>query len=194
MGVRFFLLTRSFPNMQRPVDLMAVGVMGTVQRSVAGYLMPCKRTVFWYLSSHLVLVKIILQPALHRTRMSMREAMDNPRTICPARIIGSPGITMLHRCIERTMSPFGRLMDRGSVDGQMLLMGMPAIKNMENMEVAPVLAMECVFENAIALDRPRRSADAILCSLDLFDVMAVASLSVLLIVLGSKAYDEISFL
>jgi hypothetical protein len=54
--------------------------------------------------------------------------------------------------------------------------------------------MECVFANAIALGRPRWSADAILCSLILFDVTTVALSSVLLIVLGSKAYNEKSFI
>ncbi len=70
-------------------------------------------------------------------------------------------------------------------------MGIPVITNME---VAPLLVMECVFANAIVLGRPRQSADAILCSLDLFDVTTVALSSVLLIVLGSKAYNKISFL
>jgi hypothetical protein len=118
--------------------------------------------------------------------------MDNPGKICPVRIIGSPGMTMPQMCIERMTFPFGRLMERGSIARQMLFMGIPAITNMD---VAPVLAMECVFANAIALGRPRGSADAILCSLDLFEVMTDASSSVLvLIVLGSKAHDEISFL
>jgi hypothetical protein len=153
--------------------------------------MLCKITLYLYLTSHLKLVKITLQAALHRTRMPMREPMDNPGTICPVRIIGNPRITMLHTCVKRTMSLFGRLMERGSIAGLMLLMGMPAIPNME---VAPVLAMECVLANAIALGRPRQSADAILCCLDLFDVTTVALLSVLVNVLGSKAYDEILLL
>ncbi len=171
---------------------MAVGVMGRVQRLVAGSLVPCKKTLVWYLTSHLVSVKITLQPTLHSTRKLIREAMDNPGTICPMRIIGSHGMMMSHMCVERTMSPFGRLMERGSVAGHMLLMGMPAISNMD---VAPMSAMECLFANAIALGRPRQSANAKLCSLDLFVVTTVVSLSVLvLIVLGSKAYNEISFL
>jgi len=41
-------------------------------------------------------VKITLHPALHRTRMPMSEAIDNPGTICPVRIIGRPGMLMLH--------------------------------------------------------------------------------------------------
>ncbi len=83
-------------------------------------------------------VKIIVQLALHRTRMPMREAMDNLETICPVRIIGSPGVTMLHTCVEHTISPFGRLMERGSVARRMFLIGVPAITNME---VAPMSAM-----------------------------------------------------
>ncbi len=117
--------------------------------------------------------------------------MDNPGIICPVMIMESPRMTMLHTYVERNTSPFGRMMERGSVARQMLLMGVPAITNME---FAPVPAMECVFANDIALGRPRQSADAILCSLDLFEVMPVALFSVLLIVLGSKGYHEISFL
>jgi hypothetical protein len=152
--------------------------------------MSCKITLFWYSTSHLASLKITLQTTLHRTRMPMGEAMDNPGTIYPLRIIGSPGITMSHTCVERTTSLFGRLIKSGSVAGQMLLMGVPAIINME---VAPVLAMDCVLANTIALGRPRQSADAILCSLVLFDVMTVAPLSLLLSVMV-EAVDHLCLL
>ncbi len=134
--------------------------------------------------------KITLQPTLHRTRMPMREAMDNPRTICPMKIIGSPR----RQCCTCALSAWclclvGWWREQVRCQGD-VTHGDPAITNMD---VPLMLAMEWLFANTIALGKPRQSADAILYSLDLFDATTVGSLSVLLIVLRSKAYNKISF-
>ena len=50
--------------------------------------------------SHFVSVKITLHPALHRTWMPMSDAIDNPGTICPVRIIRRPGMLISHSCVE----------------------------------------------------------------------------------------------
>ena len=63
---------------------------------VVGSLIPFKIILFLNRTSHFVSVKITLHPALHKTRMPISEAIDNPGTICPVRIIGRPGMLMSH--------------------------------------------------------------------------------------------------
>ena len=145
---------------------------------MVGSLIPFKITLLLNLTSHFVSVKITLHPALHRIRIPISEAIDNPGTICPVRIIGRPGMLMSHMCVEWTMSPFGRFMVSGSVAGRMFFMGVPAITKID---VAPVSAMACVSENASVLGTPCRRAEAMLRAeatflfRDVFDVMTVAS-------------------
>ena len=164
---------------------MAAGVIGRVHRSVVGSLIPFKITLSLYFTSHFVLVKVTSHPALHRTLMPMSEAMDNPGTMCPVKIIGRPGMLMLHMCVEYRILPVGRLMVRGSSAGRMLDMGVPAITKMD---VAPVSATACVSANASTLGTPFRRADTISLGRDLFNVITVALLLLFpFILLGSKA-------
>ena len=124
--------------------------------------------------------------------MPTSEAIDKPGTICPVRIIRRPGMLMSLMCVECTISPLGRLMVRGSSAGRVLDMGVPAITKMD---VAPMLAMACVSENASTLSTPFWRAEAMSLVRDLFDVITVASLLLFpLILLGSKALVKISWL
>ena len=84
---------------------------------------------------------MILHPALHRIHIFIREAINNPRTMCFVRVIGSPGMSMLHTWVECMTPSRGRLMERGFVASWTLFIGVLAITNMD---VAPVLAMACV--------------------------------------------------
>lgn len=117
--------------------------------------------------------------------MPMSEAMDKPGTMCPVRIIRRPGMTILHMCVELTISPFGIFLVSGSVAEQMLFLGVPAITKMD---VALVSAMVCVLANANHLGIPCRIMEAISFTLDFFDMTTVASsLLFSLVLLGSKA-------
>ena len=124
--------------------------------------------------------------------MPISEAIDKLETICPVRIIGRPGMLMLHMCMECTLLPLGRLMVRGSSAGRMLDMGVPTITKMD---VAPMLAMACVSANASTLSTPFWRAEAMSLVRDLFNVITVASLLLFpLMLLGSKALVKISWL
>ena len=100
----------------------------------------------------------------------MREAIDNPGTMRPVRVIGSPGMVMLHMCVECKTSLLCRFMDRGFVAGQTFSMGVLAITKTE---VAPVLAMACVSGNDIIFVMGR--ADATTCGHDMFEATTVVS-------------------
>ena len=99
-GVGFSDHIDRFCNPWLPISFIAVKVIGRVHRSVVGSLIPFKITLFLYFTSHFVSVKITLHPALYRTWMPMSEAIDNPGTICPVRIIGRTGMLMSHMCVE----------------------------------------------------------------------------------------------
>jgi hypothetical protein len=122
-----------------------------------------------YLTTHLVSVKMIFHPALHRIRIPIREAIDNPGTMCPVRVIGSPWMSMSHTCVGCMTPPFGRLMARGFVASQTLFIGVLAITNID---VALVSAMVCVvgIDNAFRIGR----VGAITCGHDMFDVTIAA--------------------
>ena len=90
-------------------------------------------------------------------------------------------MTILHMCVELTISPFGIFMVSGSVAEHMLFLGVPA--------VALVSAMVCVLANANHLGIPCRIMEAMSFTLDFFDMTTVTSslLFSLVLLLGSKA-------
>ncbi len=57
--------------------------------------------------------KMTVQPALHNGWIQINDVMAKCGTICPVRMVGRPGITMLHLCADCTVLPSGRLMVRG---------------------------------------------------------------------------------
>ncbi len=62
-----------------PACKMAFGVIGRVHKFVAGsFFEPVKITLVLYKTSTVLSVKMTVQPALHRTQILMREAIDRP--------------------------------------------------------------------------------------------------------------------
>ena len=62
-------------------------------------------------------------------------------TICPSIIVGKLGSSKLHTCVDLTTLPWGKLMVRGFVVGQIFLIGVPFNTNTK---VALVSATACV--------------------------------------------------
>ena len=82
-------LTRGF------FDCLLSGPMGSVHKSIDGSLFPVKIMFPLYHTSHFVLVNNFLHPALHRTLMTINDAIDNFGTTCPTNIFGSPEMYVL---------------------------------------------------------------------------------------------------
>ncbi len=64
-----------------PACKMAIGVIERVHKSVAQSFKPRKIILVLCITSTVVSVKITVHPALHRTQIHMREAMDGPGTM-----------------------------------------------------------------------------------------------------------------
>ena len=150
---------------------------------MAGSLDPRKIMLDLYLTSHRLSVNVTSHPALQSTRMPISDAMVKFGTMCPCRTFGSPGSTMSQMCVDRTTSPFGRLMERGSLAGRTFVMGVPAITKME---VAPVSAMVC--DGGTNLSSFWGMAEAAI-SCWVFDVTTV-TLSISLVLMGYKASEK----
>jgi hypothetical protein len=81
-----------------------------------------------------------LHPAMHRTIMPIKDAIDNLATMCLVKTMGRPGIVMSQRCVNLTWQPFGKFILNCFVAGQMFVTGVPSIMNMDN---APISAIAC---------------------------------------------------
>ena len=80
--------------------------------------------------------------------MPINNAMESLVTTCPTSTFGSPGIVMSHVCVDFTFVPSGKLIVSGSTAGRRFFHGVPS---MMKIEVAPVSAIACDAEMAIAL-------------------------------------------
>ena len=80
--------------------------------------------------------------------MPINNVMDSLFTTCPTRTFGSPGIVMLHLCVDITFVPSGRLIVSGRTARRRFLHGVPS---MMKIKVAPVSAIACDAAMAIAL-------------------------------------------
>ena len=67
-------------------------------------------------------------------------------TMCPAKMVGRPGMLILHTCVEYIYLPLGNLIVRGVHMILLLSMGAPS---MMNIGVAPVSTMACLVANVI---------------------------------------------
>ena len=95
-----------------------IELIGSVHKLVAGSLNPLKITCFLYLTSHFNLVNNTEHPALlHSTLMPINNAIVNVGTMCPVKIVGRPGIVMLHMCVNFTLLPSGKLIVNGCNKG-----------------------------------------------------------------------------
>jgi hypothetical protein len=70
----------------------------------------------------------------------MRDATAKWGMTCPINMVGSPGIILLHTCIDYTFLPSGMLMVIGLVAMHLLLTSTPSIIKID---VVPVSAMAC---------------------------------------------------
>jgi hypothetical protein len=74
--------------------------IGSIHKSVDGYLLPVKTTFPLNISSHFLLSNITLHPALQRSQMPMWDGIVNDGTMCPVNIVGRPGILISHTCVD----------------------------------------------------------------------------------------------
>ncbi len=89
-----------------------------------------------------------MHPALYRTRIPIKDAIDNLGTMCPVKTMARPGIVMLHRCVDFTWLPLGKPVVSCLVAGRKFLTGVPSILNMD---VAPISAIASFVAIVIAL-------------------------------------------
>ncbi len=112
--------------------------ISNVHRLVAWSFVPAKITVPLYHTSHFLLSKTTLHPALHKGRIPIREAIFNDGTMCPVNVCGSPGIWMSQTWVDRIVVPSGKFILSGLVAMRLLL---TSALSMMNIAVAPVSAM-----------------------------------------------------
>ena len=172
------------------VVAISLRVSGRVHKSIVGSLYPHTIMVFLYMTSHFLLSKVTLHPALHRILMPIRDAIVIPGTICPINTMGRPGMVMSQMWVKTTLLPPGKVMVIGWSASCKFLMGVPFIMKIE---IAPVSVMACVTTIVIAL------AHSKCCNgVEQFDAMTVALLSLIdsSAAKGSKqlysvGYDEV---
>ncbi len=111
----------------RWVVLPAGPMIGRVQRSVVGSFIPTKIVLLLYLMTHFLLSNFTVHPTSISTRIPKREAMDNSGTMCPTRVVGRPGITMSHICVDSTRRPSANATLRRHVVFCLLRTGVPSI-------------------------------------------------------------------
>ncbi len=79
--------------------------------------------------------------------MLIRDAIVIPGTICPVNIVGRPGMVISQMWVETTLLLSGKMMVTGWSAQHKFLTGVPYITM--NIEVAPVSAMACVFQQLL---------------------------------------------
>ncbi len=97
---------------------LLVALIGNVHKSVDGSLFPRKMTFPSYITLQIVLANITLHPVLHSTLIPIKDAIDSLGTACPTKTVGSPGMVMLHVCVDLTLLPSGKFMVSGWIAGQ----------------------------------------------------------------------------
>ncbi len=117
-----------------------LGVISSVHKSVDGSLYPRRISLSLKETLHLLSLNVTVHPALHNTLIPKSDAIAKFGTICPINVVGSPGMLMLHICIDLTCLPSRRLIVNGFVAGSLFSTSTPS---MRNMDVAPVSAMAC---------------------------------------------------
>ncbi len=97
---------------------------GIIHNPVRVHLLPQRITLPRYVIVHPILVKMTLQPALHRVTTEIREWEARPEMIwaCCADT-GRAGISRVHVCVECTRMSLGSRAMMGLLVGRMLVMG-----------------------------------------------------------------------
>jgi hypothetical protein len=128
--------------------LSLLALIRNIHKSVDGSLFPHKMTFPSYITWQLVLVNTTLHPASHNTLIPIKDAMDSLGTTCPTKTVGSPGMVMLHVCVDLTLLPSGKFMISGWIAGRRFWTGVPSNTKIE---VAPMSAIACNVAIVIAL-------------------------------------------
>jgi hypothetical protein len=110
-------------------DNGGMGQRGVIHNPVWAHLLPQRMILPQYMIVHPILVKMTLQPALHRARTKMKEWEARPGMIwaCCAEA-GRAGMLRVHVCLECTHSPFGSWAMMGLLVGRMLVMGAAVLR------------------------------------------------------------------
>jgi hypothetical protein len=114
-----------------------VGI-GSIYRSVVGSLYPRKITLSLKITSHFLLSKTTLHPALHKGQMPIRDVIVKDGTMGPVSTVGRLGMLMPQMCIDITFFPLGKLIMRGLTATRLFATLTPS---MMKMDVAPVSAI-----------------------------------------------------
>jgi hypothetical protein len=105
-------------------DAAGVGQRGILHNPVQVLLLLQRITLLRYMIMHPILVKMTLQPALHKVTTVMSEWEARPGMIWVRWAeAGRAGILRVHVCVECTRSPFGSRAMMGLLVGRMLVMG-----------------------------------------------------------------------
>ncbi len=88
-------------------------VIGSIHRLVVGSLNPRKITFLLNITSHLLLSKTTVHPALHKVQIPMRDVIAKDGTMCPVSTVRSPGMLMSQMCVDITLFPSGKFIVRG---------------------------------------------------------------------------------
>ena len=87
---------------------------GTIHNPVFVYCYPFSTVLPWYVTTHSILVNIMLHPALHNHTTNSNECDANPGIICPILAVdGSWGISSVQVCVDCTCPPSGNLTTSG---------------------------------------------------------------------------------
>ncbi len=106
-----------------------MGQRGIINNSVPVHLLPQRMILPQYVIVHPILVKMTLQPALHRVRTKMREWEARPGMIWACRAeAGRVGMSRVHLCLECMHLPFGSRAMMGLLVGRMLVMGAAVVR------------------------------------------------------------------
>ena len=121
----------------RVVPIPPCGI-GNVHRLVAGSFAPAKITFPLYQTLHFLLSNTTLHLALHKGRIPMRDTIFNDGTMWPVNSFGSPGILMLHTCVNHIVVPLGKFILSGFVATCLFS---TSVLSMMKIVVAPVSAI-----------------------------------------------------
>ncbi len=136
----------------RWVALPAGLMIRRVQRSVVGSFIPTKIVLPLYLMTHFLLSNFTMHPASVSTRIPKREAMDNSGMMCPTRVVGRPGITMSHICVDSTQQPLANVTLRGHVVFCLLRTGVPSITKIWVAPKSAITSFGAILIAAYAFD------------------------------------------
>ncbi len=136
----------------RWVVLPAGPTIGRVQRSVVGSLIPTKIVLPLYLTTHFLLSNFTVHPTSVSTRIPKREGMDNSGMMCPTRVVGRPGITVSHICMDSTRWPSANATFRGHVVFCLLRTGMPSIMKIWVAPESAIASFGAILIRAYAFD------------------------------------------